>query len=167
MFDRKKCLKQPSILTFKGAESGFTAAGFTFDLGLQYKAEYAEEYPTIPIRVDMLGVAPTILVSFLETSNNTLAQAFGGLFTDGGARFPSKTAPPGTDLIGLTSFVGSLSLVPRYSDYGWFISAPTVISQVVGMSRLSTIDRLSLDVLFTFLMDDNQHVLDMSFVLPE
>ena len=154
-------------MTFKGAESGFTASGFTFDLDLQYKPEFAEEYPTIPIRVDMLGVAPTLLVSFLETENNTLSMAFGGLFSDSGMKFPSKEAPPGTDLAQLSSFTGSLSLIPRYSDYGWFISAPKVISQIVGVSRLSTIDRLAIDVLFTFLMDDNNHVLDMSFVMPE
>ena len=161
-FDRTKCLKQPSVLTFQSEILGFTNAGFSLDLNPQLDEEYSEEWPTIPIMRHVVGMSPLLLVSLLQVDEGTLKAAFGGFIDGDEISFPGSITP-GEDIYTDDKWTGDLSLEPRSGQRGIYITGGNVQPIITNAIRLSVLDRVILSVAFMFQFDQSMNVIDVEF----
>jgi len=162
VFDRTKTLKQPSILTYNGEILGFTSTGFTLDPNPTIDYEFGEEFPTIPIMSNVVGLSPVVTVDLLQTDENTLSAAFGGFVDGDSMSFPGSIIP-GTDIYEDPAWVGELAIEPRVGQRGIYIKGEAVQPIITNVVRLSVLDRVTLTVSFLFLFDKSDNVIEIEF----
>ena len=160
--NRAKTIKQPSVLTYNSEVLGFTQAGYTLDLNPQIDYEFGEEYPTIPIMSNVVGLSPIVSVGLLQVDENTIQSAFGGFVDGDEISFPGDITP-GTDIYEDPKWLGELSIEPRTGDRGVYISGNAVQPLITNAVRLSVLNRVMLSINFIFLFDKSNNVIEVEF----